>query len=183
MVIRIVAFATASALMMTGCASAGSDAPRLAASAPMPYQLGPGDQVRINVYGMDAMNETYLVSDTGTISLPMIGSIPVAGKSVDAAQNDIAEALKARQLLVEPRVSAQVIAYRPVYVGGQVQRPGQYPYVPGMSVMTAVTIAGGYTFRAKKKDILITRNKVMGRAAPNSDVQAGDVIDVQESWF
>ncbi len=183
MVVRIVAMATASALLMTACSSAGSDAPRLAASTPTPYQLGPGDQVRINVYGMDAMNETYLVSDTGTISLPMIGSIPVAGKSVDAAQNEIADALRARQLLNEPRVSAQVIAYRPVYVGGQVQRPGQYPYVPGMSVMTAVTIAGGYTFRANKKDILITRNKTLARAAPSSDVQAGDVIDVQESWF
>lgn len=183
MLVRIVALTTASALLMTGCSGAGSNAPRLATTAPTPYQLGPGDQVRVNVYGMDAMNETYLVSDTGTISLPMIGSIPVAGKSVDAAQNEIANALRSRQLLVEPKVSAQVIAYRPVYVGGQVQRPGQYPYAPGMSVMTAVTIAGGYTFRAKKKDILITRGKTLGRAAPESDVQAGDVIDVQESWF
>lgn len=183
MSIRIVALATASAMMMTGCSSAGSDAPRFAASQPTPYQLGPGDQVRVNVYGLDAMNETYPVSDTGTISLPMIGSIPVAGKSVDAAQADIADALKARQLLVEPRVSAQVVTYRPVYVSGQVQRPGQYPYVPGMSVLTAVTIAGGYTFRADKKDIRITRGKTLGRAAPDSDVQAGDIIDVQEGWF
>ena len=85
MIVRMIALSVAAALTLTGCAGSDSGLQRLATSAPTPYQLGPGDQMRISVYGLDMMNDTYQVSDTGTISLPMVGSVPVSGKSVDTA--------------------------------------------------------------------------------------------------
>lgn len=175
------------ALSMTAatvaCAGPSAGLPPLAAVAPGPYQLGPGDQIRLTVFGLDALNNTYLVGDTGAISLPMIGTVEASGKTVARFESDIAESIRARQLMLDPKVSAQILAYRPFFIMGEVQRPGQYPYVPGMSMMTAVSVAGGYTFRADTKALTVTRSSTKGRASPESSVQPGDLIQVQESWF
>ena len=180
----LMSFVVLSMATVTGsCASPGAGLPPLAATAQGPYQLGPGDQIRVTVFGLDALNNTYLVGDTGTISLPMIGTVEASGKTVAHFETDIAESIRARQLMLDPKVSAQILAYRPFFIMGEVQRPGQYPYVPGMSIMTAVSIAGGYTFRADTKAVTVTRSSAKGRASPESNVQPGDLIQVKESWF
>lgn len=171
------------AIAAVSCASGNSGIKPLASVAPGPYQLGPGDQIRINVFGLDALNNTYLVGDTGEISLPMIGAVTASGKTITRFEADVADSIRARQLVLEPKVSAQILAYRPFFILGEVQRPGQYPYVPGMSVMTAVSVAGGYTFRANTKTATVTRSSIKGSVGPDSSVQPGDLIQVQESWF
>ncbi|MBH1997819.1 MAG: polysaccharide export protein [Sphingomonadaceae bacterium] len=179
----MIALTTVTAMALTSCASGERGLSPLASTAPTPYQLGTGDQLRVNVYGLDMMNDTYLVGDTGSVSLPMIGAVPVAGKTVEVVEKDIADTLRTRNLLVDPKVSAQVVAYRPFFIVGEVQKPGQYPYVPGMSVLTAISVAGGYTFRANTKEVTVTRAKQKGSATPDSNVMPGDLIQIRESWF
>lgn len=177
------------ALSMLACslplACAGPDAgiSPLAASAPTSYRLGPGDQLRITIVGMDALNNSYLVDDSGSIAVPMLDPILVAGKTVRETEAQIAGMLLARQLVLDPKVSAQIQSYRPFFITGEVQKPGQYPYMPGMSLMTAVSVAGGYTFRANTHNATITRASVKGVATPDTPVLPGDQILVRESWF
>jgi len=170
-------------LATSGCAGGEHGLPLVATTAPAPYQLGPGDQIRLRVYGLDMMTDSYLVSDTGTISIPMIGSVAASGQTVETFENSVAQTIRAKQLLLDPKVSAQIVAYRPFFITGEVQKPGQYPYLPGMSVMTAVSVAGGYTFRANTKGAIITRNSNKAAAMPESGVQPGDLIQIRESWF
>jgi len=173
----------AAAMAATACAAYAGTPPVLPSIAASGYQLGPGDQLRIYVSGMDAMNNTYFVDDTGQIALPMLPPVPVAGKTIREAEAAIASQIRQRQLVLEPQVSAQIQAYRPFFIAGEVQRPGQYPFVPGMSLMTAVSIAGGYTFRANTKTATVTRASVKGSASQDTQIQPGDVIVVRESWF
>lgn len=172
---------------ISGCSTASSRLDPLAATAPSPYRLDAGDEVRISVGGLDAITNTYVIGDTGVVSLPMLSPIQVAGRTVAEMQDAIAQQIRARQLVNEPNVQAQVIKYRPFFILGEVQRPGQYAYVPGMSVLNAVSIAGGYTFRAQRKYAAISRRAgdrtVEGRATPNTPVLPGDTITIDESWF
>ena len=172
---------------LSGCSTASSRLDPLAAVAPSPYRVGAGDEVRISVGGLDAITNTYVIGDTGMISLPMLAPIAVAGRTVAEMQDAIAQELRTRQLVNDPNVQAQVVKYRPFFILGEVQRPGQYPYVPGMSVLNAVSIAGGYTFRAQRKYAAISRPAgdriVEGRAGPNTPILPGDTVTIDESWF
>ena len=162
-----------------GTASADSGRPA--------YQLGAGDEIRVSVFGLDALTNAYVVGDAGTISLPLVSEIPVRGKTTRDVEVAIANSLREKDVVKNPSVSVQVTKYRPFFILGEVQRPGQYPYVPGMSVLTAVSIAGGYTFRANSKNASITRNIqdkiVKGRANPETPVMPGDTVLIPESWF
>jgi polysaccharide export outer membrane protein len=169
--------------MASGCASSSASLDPIAATSPSAYRLGAGDEIRVTVYGLDTLTNTYAVSDTGTVSMPLLAPIQVQGRTVDEAAAAIADGIRAKELVNAPSVSAQVIKYRPFFILGEVQRPGQYPYVPGMSVLTAVTIAGGYTFRAEKKSASITRSGAKGRADPATAIQPGDTVQINESWF
>lgn len=175
--------------LLTGCVggSSGAEMPAPPAQSATLYRLDAGDEVRITAYGLDALTNTYLVSDTGEISLPLIDNVTARGKTVGELQSDIAKVLYDRQILRSPSVNVQVTKYRPFYILGEVKSPGEYPYRPGMSVVTAVSMAGGYTFRADQKNMTITRNiegrPVTGRAGETTQVQPGDTIRIKESWF
>ncbi len=155
--------------------------------APGPYRLGVGDEIRVKVFGIDQASNSYAVADTGTISVPLIGQIAVAQKTLPETEALIVSALRDKQLLNAPSVNVQIEKYRPFYILGEVQKPGQYPYVPGMSVLTAVSIAGGYTFRAQQRRATIVRNAasgiVSGTARPETAVAPGDTIKISEAWF
>lgn len=188
MMIRFRAFVvTAITLLCVGCASPVARLEPLGSAAPGPYRLGAGDEVRVTVFGLDAVNNSYAVGDAGTISAPLLGAIPAAGRTVVELEADIAELLRARELVRAPSVSVQVQKYRPFFILGEVQRPGQYPYVPGMTMLTAVSIAGGFTFRAETKRASITRPgagaAVKGAALPETLVLPGDTINIHEAWF
>lgn len=174
-------------LLPAACSSGVGDLPRLSATAPAIYRLGPGDELRLAVYGFDQMTNTYTVSDDGLISLPMLSTVSAAGKTPTELEGAIAALLRDRQLAPNANVSVQVQKYRPIYILGEVQKPGQYPYVPGMTVTTAVAIAGGYTFRANQKEAAVRRgaggNIVAHRGGPDSTVLPGDTIKIPEAWF
>jgi polysaccharide export outer membrane protein len=156
-------------------------------AAPGPYRLGTGDEVRVAVFGLDAVSNSYIIGDSGTVSMPLVGPIPADGKTVAEVEVVLAAALKEKQILREPSVSVQVVKYRPFYILGEVQKPGQYAYVPGMTVLNAVSIAGGYTFRANTKKATITRNTAgttqKGTAKPEGRVLPGDTVVIPEAWF
>lgn len=179
-------FAAALLLLTASCSSLSgmsSIEPRQLA----PYELGPGDEVRVTVLGFDALSNDYIVSDAGTISMPMLNVVDVRGKTTAQLETTVAKMLESRELAVKPSVSAQVQKYRPFFILGEVQRPGQYPYVPGMSVLTAVSIAGGYTFRAETQYAAITRQAgqkiIKGKANQQTPILPGDTIYVYEDWF
>lgn len=175
--------AAAALLGIGGCAASGGDGIALGAQPAAPYRLGAQDELRVTVLGLDSATNTYRVGDTGVISIPMLGAVPVAGKTVAEAEEAIAAGLRTRQIVLDPKVSAQVQTYRPFFILGEVQRPGQYAYVPGMSVVTAVSVAGGYTFRANTKRARIIRDARDAPANSTATVLPGDTITIPESWF
>ena len=174
-------------VVCAACSTSTANLSSLPAQGLAPYRLGAGDEVRITVFGLDAMTNTYVVSDTGKISLPLIGAVSAEGQTVEQLEAAIGETLRTRDVVRNPSVSAQVQKYRPFFILGEVQRPGQYAYVPGMSVLTAVSIAGGYTFRAEKDRAVITRSGpekiVQGMARPDTPILPGDTVLVKEAWF
>jgi polysaccharide export outer membrane protein len=181
--LRIIAISASIFALTSACGATGARLPDMSMTAPGGYALGPGDQLRITVFGLDAITNTYQIDDTGEVALPMLAPVKIAGMTIRAAEVAIADQIRAKQLVNDPKVSAQILAYRPFYIAGEVQKPGQYPYVPGMSLMTAVSIAGGYTFRANTKSATITRSSQKGNAKADTPIYPGDMIVVRESWF
>ena len=150
------------------------------------YVLGTGDKLHINVFGQRDLDGNYLVDGSGNIQFPLIGQISAAGKTVPQLQKTITAALS-KGFLVNPSVSIEVTSNRPFYILGEVKAPGQYPYVMGMSVITAVALAGGYTFRADESDVYVRRagsdKEVEMPASEKTKVQPGDIIRVPERFF
>lgn len=174
-------------IFLTGCAGGNQNLPLLTAANEPGYRLAANDELRIWVHGFDAINNTYTVGDTGAVSLPFAGAVPVAGRSTPDIEQSIATLLKERNLAVDPHVSVQITKYRPFYIAGEVQKPGQYPYVPGLTVEKAVSMAGGYTFRARQDSATVTRQDrgrtVRGRAQADTALMPDDNVVVSEAWF
>jgi polysaccharide export outer membrane protein len=175
------------ALLLGGCASGLDGLPHFSTAPSAQYALDTGDEVRVTAYGIEGFNNTYNVGDKGTISLPLIGDVSASGKTVDQLQDAIAAALLAKQIVNAPNVNVQISQYRPFYVVGEVKKPGEYPFRPGMTVLTALSVAGGYTFRARTGEVAITRRQgkanVTGAADETAMIQPGDTIRVYEGWF
>jgi polysaccharide export outer membrane protein len=150
------------------------------------YLLGPGDQLRMIVFGHDDLSGEFEIDGVGLVSLPLIGKIRAGGKTIAEAESAIIEALKP-DYLKNPHVSLQILNYRPFYIIGEVRTPGSYPYVNGMTVLEAVAIAGGFTYRAKESRMKITRatdaTRQKNLASPATAVLPGDVIEVPERFF
>jgi len=149
------------------------------------YVLGTGDKLKIIVFGEDTLSGDFEVSSTGTVSMPLVGEIHAAGKTIAQFQSALTNQL-ASGYLRDPRVSVQVGNYRPFFILGEVFKPGSYTYVNGMTVVTAVAMAGGYTYRADEKGILLKRGGTDAKEAPVKEedaVQPGDVIRVPERFF
>ncbi|WP_420348115.1 polysaccharide biosynthesis/export family protein [Pelagibius sp.] len=181
---RVLAAATLS-ILVAGCTGAGS-LPPLPAQVEGPYKLGAGDRVRLVVFGQDELTGEYLVSDSGFVTVPLIGAVDAEGMSVQELENAVSGKL-AEGILVAPNTTVEIATYRPFYILGETKAPGQYPFVPRMTVLTAVSISGGFTFRADQDTVSITR-EVDGelaefRADPLAFVQPGDVINVYERYF
>jgi polysaccharide export outer membrane protein len=175
------------ALLLAGCAPGGDLTPIADYQAPV-YHLGAGDQVRIITFGEDQLTGEFRVDDQGQIALPLLGSVQAAGLTTHELDQRVAGGLKQRKLLSDPSVSVEILAYRPIFVLGEVARPGEYPYQPGMTMLTAVAVAGGFTYRAFQdyaSDIRTTdkTNAVEGLINPRSFIAPGDVIRVYERRF
>lgn len=150
------------------------------------YRLGAGDKIRVTVFNETDLSGDFDLSDQGAVSLPLIGNVPLAGKTVNEAEAIVTQKYGANYL-VNPRVSIEVLNYRPFFILGEVKNPGSYPYVAGMTVLNAVALAGGYTPRADKGDIRV-KHVNSGDAADdkigeNDQILPGDVITVKERFF
>jgi len=150
------------------------------------YKLGVGDKVRVTVYGEKDLSGDFDVNDQGEVTLPLIGAVRIAGRSVGDAETLITSAY-GKNYLVNPHVNLQVMNYRPFFILGEVKNPGSYPYVNGMTVVNAVALAGGYTPRANPKNIEVKRGAGKGggdtQVSEDAGVLPGDIIRVPERFF
>lgn len=172
---------------LASCDSVSDLPPIEAQQQPGEYLLGPGDEIRVTVFGQPELSSSYLVSDAGLVAIPLIEGVEATGVTTDALAERIAAELRGAQVVLEPSVSVEVRAYRPFFILGEVTAPGRYPYVSDMSVLTAVAIAGGFTSRGRRDVFEITRAQdgttFQGQARPEVRVQPGDVIRVLERYF
>ena len=176
-----------SALLLGGCASSYPPKDTATYSALIaPYKLDSGDRLRIVVFGQTDLSNTYLIDQAGYISMPLIGAIDVNGRTTAQLERAIEARLRAGYLR-EPRVSVEVDAYRPFFVLGEVTNSGQFPFVNGMTVQTAVAIAGGFTPRGQRNFAEVTRmmdgQLVTGTVPITYAVRPGDTIVIKERWF
>jgi polysaccharide export outer membrane protein len=157
----------------------------MAASGVNDYVLGVGDKLQITVFGEDDLSGEFQVSSTGTISMPLVGEIPAAGQTTSYVQAAIVSRLS-NGYMKDPHVSLQVSSYRPFFIVGEVMKPGSYTYVNGMTVINAVALAGGYTYRADKDDIKLKHGGLQAqdkRVDETTPVMPGDVVTVPERFF
>jgi len=151
------------------------------------YRLGSGDVISIQVLGEeDLKREKIRLSDAATISYPILGEIKLFGKTVAELEAFIREGLKGRYL-VNPQVTVTIIEYRSFYINGQVEKPGGYQFIPGLTVRKAISLAGGFKERASKEKIFVIRDndrsQTSKRVGQDEVVQPGDIITVEESFF
>jgi polysaccharide export outer membrane protein len=152
----------------------------------LPYSLDTGDKLRVVVFGQDGLTNSYGVDASGAITMPLIKAVPARGLTTAALARAVGERLR-QGFVREPHVAIEVEAYRPFFILGEVTAPGQYAYVPQMTVEKAVAVAGGFTPRAYRWDVEIERPLAGGvarRAVPPIErVRPGDTIVVRERWF
>ncbi len=151
------------------------------------YQLAAGDVITVRVFGEDDLSrEKVRLTDAGTIPYPILGEVKALGLTIGEIERAITSGLKGRYL-INPRVSVTVEEYRPFYINGMVEKPGGYPFQPGLTVLKASSLAGGFKERASYSKITIIR-EIDPKAGPqkatiNTPVNPGDTIFIEESFF
>jgi protein involved in polysaccharide export with SLBB domain len=174
-------------ILPMAAASGSSPGSGEAVSSRASNKLGPNDRLRITVFGQPTLTGEYTLDGSGVLAFPLIGNVPADGSTTIQLQQAIAAKLEP-DFLVNPNVSAEIVTRRPFYVIGEVQKPGNYPYVTDMTAVNAIAMAGGFTRRAKKNDFYIRRldkDGKMVRIEANSGtvLQAGDTLEVRERLF
>lgn len=187
-------FLAAVAIVLSACGSTGgqpagpADAGAIESRTQVAtdYTLGSSDRLRITVFGHPDLSGEFEVDGSGSISLPLIGQQKAEGLSTKQLETSITETLAGGYIL-NPRVSAEVINYRPFYILGEVGRPGEYPYTSGLTVQNAIAAAGGYTYRANKRVIYIkskdSDREIAYDLTPSTVVKPGDTLRVGERIF
>ncbi len=151
------------------------------------YKLASGDRIRILVFNQKELTDVYQLDGRGHVAFPLIGDIDANGLTPKQLEVKLAKALSP-DYVRNPHVSIVVLTARPFYILGEVNKPGSYPYVSGMTVLTATAQAGGFTYRANEDSFDLQRPDRSGQkkkidAKPDTPVQPGDVIKVNERWF
>lgn len=175
--------------VLAGCAGHPGPAPEAVAPAKADidgYRLGAGDQLRLIVYDEPNLSGEHRVDGTGSIGVPLIGQVKAGGLTVSEIEKEIANRLSP-DFVKDPSINVQVIDYRPFYIVGEVKAPGSYPYVNGMTVINAVALAGGFTYRARERNFRIERGgkeelQIL-EGQGSTEVLPGDVITVHERYF
>ena len=195
MLLRAIAIISA-IMILAGCATNAAPAPNTALdpavsastepSLAPAYVLGSGDQLRIIVFGEDNLSGEFFVDGAGMVSLPLVGEVPAAGKTVAQFRSEL-ESRLSDGYLNDPRVSAEVLNYRPFYILGEVEESGEYPYTDGLTVMNAVARAGGFTYRANTRTVFIKRADTDAEVElplnATLRVMPGDTIRIAERFF
>ncbi|AYJ86973.1 polysaccharide export protein [Sphingomonas paeninsulae] len=152
------------------------------------YTLAPGDKVRVIVFGEETLTGEYVITSGGNLSFPLVGNMKVTDKTVEQVQVALAAAL-ADGYVNNPRVNIQVISFRPFYILGEVNRPGEYPVSTGLTLQQAVASAGGYTYRANLKRAYLKRANdteeklLIVKSSGPVIIRAGDTIRIGERHF
>lgn len=150
------------------------------------YHLDAGDKLRVVVYGQEGLTNTYAIDAGGAITMPLIGSVAARGRTPAGLAADIAARLR-NGYIREPSVAVEIESYRPFFILGEVAAPGQYPYVPNMTVESAVAIAGGFSSRARRDRVTVTHTDASGTGRyvvpPGTSLGPGDTVLVGERWF
>jgi polysaccharide biosynthesis/export protein len=150
------------------------------------YHLDAGDKLRVVVYGQEGLTNTYAIDAGGAITMPLIGSVPARGRTTAGLASEISVKLR-NGFIREPSVAVEIESYRPFFILGEVAAPGQYPYVPNMTVESAVAIAGGFSPRARRDRVTVTHSDSSGTGRvvvpPGTPVGPGDTVLVGERWF
>jgi polysaccharide export outer membrane protein len=183
------------AALVAACA-APSGTPTVTPTPPVPnantaelvsstYRLGSGDRLKITVFRHEDLSGEFTLDGAGNFAMPLVGEVQAYGLTTRELEARLQEKLQ-DGYLVDPQVSVEVLNYRPFYILGEVKTPGAYPYVNGMTVLNAVALAGGFSYRAKQGDFLLQRG---GSNSASTEVQGdaallpGDIVTVQERFF
>jgi len=173
-------------MLIAGCIP-GAELRPIPPYDPTVYRLGVADRLSIVTYGDEHLSREFRVNESGNISIPLIGDINAAGLTTTELAASIEEGLRKRQILRRPSVSVEVVSFRPISVLGEVVKPGQLPYQPGLTLLTAVAAAGGFTYRAVQDHAYVIRqdgkSRISGRIEPEDYVKPGDIIKIYERYF
>lgn len=174
-------------LATSGCASPTAGLGAIPGGEQQEYRLVAGDRIRVTVPDLQNTDTEFVVDQTGAVSLPIVKDVKISGLTLREAEAAIEQALTSKAILVQPNVSVQAVALRPIYILGEVNKPGEYSYRDGLTVFSLVSMAGGYTYRADTNAMTIIRNVngrvVTGKANENTVVLPGDQIRIVEKWF
>lgn len=174
-------------------AAAGANRAPAAQGAALPsaaaegYRLGSGDRVRVTVFGQPELTGEYAVDGGGQMSFPLVGQLRAGGMTAVELEKALIGKLSP-EYLKNPSISVEVLTYRPFYIVGEVRTPGSYPFVSGMTVLNAVALAGGFTYRARENSFYVTRtgedgSKVKLTSGAETTILPGDIITVRERYF
>lgn len=186
-ILSLLAFLLAFPALLSAC-SGNSGLAYATPDEPAPYTLGPGDRLRITVYGEETLTGEYRVTGAGDVSFPLIGNVSAQGMTVEQLQQELTSQLGSGYI-TDPRISAEIIDYRPYYVLGEVGKPGEYTYSVGLTLQQAVAAAGGFTYRANDEKIFLKRADQTREVLvdleeyPAFPLRPGDTIRVGERYF
>jgi protein involved in polysaccharide export with SLBB domain len=182
------------AVQLSGCSSTPGDVgtatpadlQALAAAATAVPRFQGGEKIRVTVYGEDTLSGEYDIDPSGVVSLPLAGTVRAVGLTQQQLEQELAQKFKS-QYLRNPKITVTILRYRSIYFVGEIEKPGEYPYKPGLNVLTAMAMAGGGTYRANKNYVLIQHNGETGsKEYPQSAatyIWPGDLIRVPERYF
>ena len=183
------------AVALAGCASIGKDLPLRSPEevgrvrnpgTDEEYLLGKGDEVSLAIYGEPELSRNYTLGADGVIDVPLIGRIPATNMSIVALTKAVEARLRG-DYLRNAAVAGSIVTYRPFYILGEVNRPGEYPYRPNLTLDDAVALAGGYTYRAQPDWVLIKGERETSdtrvQVAPNLAIRPGDTVRIVERFF
>jgi polysaccharide export outer membrane protein len=165
---------------------AGHDYPKLEAQGRRQYKLAVGDRLRVSVFGHPKLSGKFQVDGGGKINFPLLGGISASGRTVETLKQVLKTQLN-ENYLVDPKVSVEVLNYRPFFILGEIDSPGQYEYEPDLSVRQAIAMAGGFTRRAARRTVILRRPSSDGmktyRANLDAKILPGDTIEVRQRLF
>lgn len=175
-------------MSVVGCAStprtipAAIDRPVAAVKS---YQVNSGDRLRVTVFRHIDLSGEFVLDGGGFFALPLLGAIHGGGRTARELESDIETAFKDNGFLINPQVGIQVLTYRPFYILGEVNQPGSYPYVSGMTAISAIALAGGFTYRAKRSSMTISRSDDGPRRSIDAtgEILPGDILTIHERFF
>ncbi len=182
------AAAAAAALLLTACDTMDPALQPVtdAGGPPQVVRLAAGDKVKVTVFGEDSLTGEYQIDAGGNLSMPLAGTVPASGLTQNELERRLAGKLSSG-FLKNPRVTVEVTSFRPFYILGEVEKPGEYPYRPGLNIMSAIAVAGGNTYRASRSKVYIQRNGAGSFQevpfGPAIQVYPGDIIKVPERYF